>query len=136
MSKTPKTPASAARLTALEARQAELEKRIAELEREAARQLPAPWKPTGPYPSLPPVFPTPQDDMDDARCHVCNNRFKDMTHYVCNNDRCPSRVWCGDTIHPHFTCGGSSSSARSGPHGAPGTVSIHAVSQTPTDNSL
>lgn len=85
------------RLTALEARQAELEKRIANLEREAARQMPAPWTPTGPYPSFPPVLPTPQDDIDDARCHVCNNRFKDMTHYVCNNDRCPNRVYFGDS---------------------------------------
>lgn len=145
MSKTPKTPASAARLTDLEARQAELEKRIADLERAATRQLPAPWTPTGPYPSLPPVLPTPQDDINDARCHVCNNRFKDMTHYVCNHPCCPNRVWCGDTTQPVFTCGGPSSSATVdtltlpkpgvGPYGAPGTVSIHAVSQTPQGNT-
>lgn len=128
MSKTPKTPASSARLTALEARQAELEKRIAELERAVARQLPAPWVwPSEPTPH--PIWPS----AEDAKCHVCGNRWADMTHYVCNNDRCPNRVWCGDSIHPSFVCGGSSvatdrtlnytQSADSTTKGAPGIVS-------------
>lgn len=122
------------RLTALEARQAELEKRIAGLERAATRQLPEPWGPTGPYPSYPPVLPAPQDDMDDARCHVCNNRFKDMTHYVCSHPQCPSRVTCGNPLPPHFTRDGISSSATTdtvalpktaaGPYGALGTICI------------
>lgn len=124
------------RLTALEARQAELEKRIAELERAATRQLPSPWtNPIYPYPSFPPVLPTPQDDIDDARCHVCNSRFKDMTHYVCSHHQCPSRVTCGDPLPPHFTCGGTSSSTTAGaltlpksgagPYGAPGTIMLN-----------
>jgi hypothetical protein len=120
MSKTPATPA---RLTALEARQAELEKRIAELERAAIRQIPAPWTPLGPYPFLPPVLqpisPMPRDDIGDPRCHVCNNRFKDMTNYVCGHPQCPSRVWCGDTLSPTFTCDGTSTA---GPYGALGTI--------------
>lgn len=127
-----------ARLAALEARQAELEKRIGELERDAARQTPQPW--TAPtdriYPVIPttpvPAMPSPFDE--DGRCHVCNNRWKDMTHYVCNNNRCPSRVWCGDPALPVFTCGGDSSSTTvgsltvpkpgAGPYGAPGTIML------------
>lgn len=158
--------AQIARLVALEARQSELDARIAHLEREVHRNFPNPWvTPTGPYPPAPPVLPTPQDDINDARCHVCNNRFKDMTHYVCNNDRCPNRVWCGDTTQPVFTCGGASSSATVdtltlpkpgvGPYGSPGTISIpvnggrfgdnspshfagatiHAVGQTPKEGA-
>ena len=105
MSKTPKTPSSTTRLIALETRQAELEKRIAELERAANRQMPIPW--TAPmdqtYPAYP-QFPTP---IGEPSCHVCGNKWKDMTHYICSNDRCPNRVWCGDSLPgsgPSFTC--------------------------------
>jgi len=113
--KAPKKPADSTRLTALETRQADLEKRIAELERAATRQMPAPWTaPVGPYPSAPPLLPAPQDDIDDARCHVCNGRYKDMTNYVCSHPRCPTRITygsIGDSIHPSFICGGSTDSA-------------------------
>lgn len=88
--------AQIARLVALETRQAEMEARITHLEREAHRNFPNPWvTPTGPYPSAPPVLPQPMEDMGDARCHVCNGLFKDMTSYVCSHHRCPTRVTFG-----------------------------------------
>lgn len=122
MSKTPKTAkptATPTRLTALEARQAELEKRLAELERAATRQLPSPWTPTGPRPYPPPLWPAPQDAKNGGHCHVCGGKWSDMTHYVCNNNQCPNRVWCGDPLQPTFTCDGTSTA---GPYGAPGTI--------------
>lgn len=125
--------AQIARLVALEARQSELEKRISDLERETNRQLPHPWISSPlPAPGLPPRLPEPMEDLDDARCHVCNNPFKSMTNFVCTHNRCPTRVWCGDTTRPVFTCGGPSSSVTVGaltvpkpgpsPYGAPGAV--------------
>lgn len=96
------------RITSLEARQAELERRIADLERAAARQMPIPWTwPRSPYAPLP---SQPNDGPLGGHCPVCNNAWKDMSHYVCTNDRCPNRVYCGDNPNnrPIFTCGGLS----------------------------
>ena len=91
------------RITDLEKRQADLERRIADLEKAPKGW---PWTvPTVPTPSWP--------NAEDARCHVCQNRYADMTHYVCNHDRCPSRVtYCGDPLpgqpgHVSITCGNS-----------------------------
>lgn len=74
------------RIRSLEERQADLERRIAELEKEP-RGWPWPVHPITPHPQWP-------DGSDDARCHVCQNRFADMTHYVCTHDRCPGKVTC------------------------------------------
>lgn len=27
-----------------------------------------------------------------TNCRVCGNRFEDMTHYVCNDVNCPTRI--------------------------------------------
>lgn len=98
-----------ARIAALEARQAELEKRIAELERETIRQLPKTWEPSPLSPADEPGWPTqpklpfrPQwpniEDIEDGKCHVCGNKWKDMSLYVCNNNSCPNRVvYCSAT---------------------------------------
>ena len=140
--KQPKLATQSTRLTALETRQAELEARIAHLEREIHRNFPNPWvTPTDPYPSAPPVFPTP---IGEPACPICGIKWKDATNYVCNHDRCPSRVTygsLGDSAHPHFICGGPSSSATAGsltlpksgagPYGAPGTIgTIGTISKT------
>ena len=121
------------RLTALEARQAEMEARIAHLEREAHLNFPNPW--ITPTDRTYPQFPTPIVPNALERCHICWNKWTDMTHYVCNNDQCPNRVWCGDAIHPTFTCGGTSASTTAGaltlpksgagPYGAPGTIMLN-----------
>lgn len=46
---------------------------------------------------LMPIFPNrpvtePWPVFEEPRCSVCNNEYKNMTHYVCNHDRCPNRV--------------------------------------------
>jgi hypothetical protein len=88
------------RVTALEQRQADLERRIAELERNANKQSQWPWTPNDiePYrwPTTRPGWPIPESS-DDAKCHVCHGRWKDMTHYVCNHHQCPSRVSYGSS---------------------------------------
>ena len=133
------------RLTALEARQAELERRIAELERAAMRQMPKPWTPSTPqddidWPPIPTTPPPPhpwypQPSSFDPRCHICKNRYADMTHYVCNNDQCPNRiiVTCdtktGPSIAPGVTFGGESIASDQLPHFAGSTT--QAVGQTP-----
>jgi hypothetical protein len=87
------------RLTSVETRQAELEARIAALERQALEQVQRwmPWtNPVYPYPSNPsPQWP---NGSDDARCHVCGNRWADMTHYVCGHPQCPSRITYGTVV--------------------------------------
>lgn len=115
------------RLTTIEQRQAEqdarlaaLEARIAQMERDAAKQVPWPWPAPTPdtsptYPPLYPQWPQMPDNSDDARCPVCQMRYKDLTHYVCNHPQCPSRITytLGDPVVPgqpgytHITCGGS-----------------------------
>jgi hypothetical protein len=52
------------------------------------RQRPAVKEPLWPH------YPAPYPTADDARCPVCNNRYADMTHYVCNHAQCPSAVRC------------------------------------------
>lgn len=63
-----------------------LEQRIAALEGKSYEH-----QRLGPRPF---VYPREPEDTDDARCSVCNGRYKDMTHYVCSNERCPSAIRC------------------------------------------
>lgn len=73
-----KSQAEIDRIGDLLARVAKLEERIAALEeRRSDLWTQIPWKPV-------------LDSSDDARCRVCQNRFKDMTHYVCDHPQCPN----------------------------------------------
>lgn len=84
-----KSAAQIDRIGQLEARIADLEGRLARLE-----SSPANWPKIGSQPLAPDPW------GDEARCGTCGNRFKDMTHYVCNHPQCPSRitVTCGTTL--------------------------------------
>lgn len=44
-------------------------------------------------PPIPPVAPTlPDQFKNKGICQVCNMDMSEMTHYVCYNNRCPSRT--------------------------------------------
>jgi hypothetical protein len=76
------------RIASLEARLGLLEGRIAGLENREKSD----WHPNTTPLSPNQPWPWPDDGTDDARCHVCGNRYKDMTFYVCNHPNCPGRV--------------------------------------------
>ena len=106
------SPEALERIGALEARLAALEGRLVQLEQESVLNI----KLKGPTPAPEPwKWPTLPDNSDDARCGTCGNRYKDMTHYVCNHHNCPGKVWVGDNpnAQPIVTWGPGASTTTS-----------------------
>ena len=101
------SPEAIERIGQLEARLAKLEGRICELEQESVLNVRLKGPAITPEPCKWPI-PTWPSNSDDAKCHVCGIRYKDMTHYVCNHPSCSSRVIIGDNPNykPIVTWGG------------------------------
>lgn len=44
-----------------------------------------------------PITPVKHTEYGWGKCHICKGEYKNMTHYCCNNPKCPSRVTCVST---------------------------------------